>query len=145
MGGACPSPPALAGAPTSGGFWDEGSNSRSAQGSAGHLDTQDRVFAAPQYPHPESPLPPPSQAVAIVCGFLIVVLLCLICFFAHKTRSKIWKYGKPNIYWDKVPVVQEGPNVEEWVSLSVGWGCRWAPRAGGVFHRLPPSILPACF
>ncbi|NXQ79178.1 OCLN protein, partial [Nyctibius grandis] len=50
-----------------------------------------------------------------VCGFLIVILLCLICFFAHKTRSKIWKYGKPNIYWDKVPVVQEGPNVEEWV------------------------------
>ncbi|NXL09087.1 OCLN protein, partial [Mesembrinibis cayennensis] len=57
----------------------------------------------------------PQEAVAIVCGFLIVILLCLICFFAHKTRSKIWKYGKPNIYWDKVPVAQEGPNVEEWV------------------------------
>ncbi|XP_010006521.1 PREDICTED: occludin, partial [Chaetura pelagica] len=57
----------------------------------------------------------PQEAVAIVCGFLIVLLLCLICFFAHKTRSKIWKYGKHNIYWDKVPVVQEGPNVEEWV------------------------------
>ncbi|NWS78486.1 OCLN protein, partial [Crotophaga sulcirostris] len=57
----------------------------------------------------------PQEAVAIVCGFLIVLLLCLICFFAHKTRSKIWKYGKQNIYWDKVPVVQEGPNVEEWV------------------------------
>ncbi|NWI25076.1 OCLN protein, partial [Sula dactylatra] len=57
----------------------------------------------------------PQEAVAIVCGFLIVILLCLICFFAHKTRSKIWKYGKPNIYWDKAPVVQEGPNVEEWV------------------------------
>ncbi|XP_075300198.1 occludin [Opisthocomus hoazin] len=57
----------------------------------------------------------PQEAVAIVCGFLIVILLCLICFFAHKTRDKIWRYGKPNIYWDKVPVVQEGPNVEEWV------------------------------
>ncbi|XP_029816945.1 occludin-like [Manacus vitellinus] len=56
----------------------------------------------------------PQEAVAIVCGFLIVILLCLICFFAHKTRSKIWRYGKPNIYWDKVPVAQEGPNVEEW-------------------------------
>ncbi|NXG73023.1 OCLN protein, partial [Baryphthengus martii] len=63
----------------------------------------------------------PQEAVAIVCGFLIVILLCLICFFAHKTRSKIWKYGKPNIYWDKVPVVQEGPNVEEWVK-NVGDG-----------------------
>lgn len=60
--------------------------------------------------------------MAIACGFLIVILLCLICFFAHKTRSKIWKYGKQNIYWDKVPVVQEGPNVEEWVSLDAGWG-----------------------
>lgn len=84
--------------------------------------------------------------MAIVCGFLIVILLCLICFFAHKTRSKIWKYGKPNIYWDKLPVVQEGPNVEEWVSPSVGWGCRRVPRAGGgvVFPylpRLPPSTL----
>ncbi|NXX44527.1 OCLN protein, partial [Tricholaema leucomelas] len=57
----------------------------------------------------------PQEAVAIVCGFLIVILLCLICFFAHQTRSKIWKYGKPNIYWDKMPVAQEGPNVEEWV------------------------------
>ncbi|NXA42944.1 OCLN protein, partial [Eudromia elegans] len=57
----------------------------------------------------------PQEAVAIVCGFLIVILLCLICFFAHKTRSKIWKYGKPNIYWDKLPMGQEGPNVEEWV------------------------------
>ncbi|XP_062490360.1 occludin [Pezoporus occidentalis] len=57
----------------------------------------------------------PQEAVAIVCGFLIVILLCLICFFAHKTRSKIWRYGKQNIYWDKVPVVPEGPNVEEWV------------------------------
>ncbi|NXN05351.1 OCLN protein, partial [Sylvia borin] len=59
--------------------------------------------------------PTPRQAVAIVCGFLIVLLLCLICLFAHKTRSKIWKYGKPNIYWDKIPGGPEGPDVEEWV------------------------------
>lgn len=58
--------------------------------------------------------------MAIVCGFLIVLLLCLICFFAHKTRSKIWKYGKANIFWDKAPVLQEGPNVEEWVSPGGG-------------------------
>ncbi|NXB70296.1 OCLN protein, partial [Donacobius atricapilla] len=57
----------------------------------------------------------PQEAVAIVCGFLIVLLLCLICLFAHKTRSKIWKYGKANIYWDKIPAGPEGPDVEEWV------------------------------
>ncbi|XP_053855398.1 occludin [Vidua macroura] len=57
----------------------------------------------------------PQEAVAIACGFLIVLLLCLICLFAHKTRSKIWKYGKHNIYWDRVPAGPEGPDVEEWV------------------------------
>ncbi|XP_005531314.1 PREDICTED: occludin [Pseudopodoces humilis] len=57
----------------------------------------------------------PQEAVAIACGFLIVLLLCLICLFAHKTRSKIWKYGKHNIYWDKIPAAPEGPDVEEWV------------------------------
>ncbi|KAF4795691.1 occludin-like protein [Turdus rufiventris] len=56
----------------------------------------------------------PQEAVAIACGFLVVLLLCLICLFAHKTRSKIWKYGKPNVYWDKIPTGPEGPDVEEW-------------------------------
>lgn len=84
--------------------------------------------------------------MAIVCGFLIVILLCLICFFAHKTRSKIWKYGKQNIYWDKVPVVQEGPNVEEWVSLDAGWGCLGLGSSLPRFARfvLPQCQVPAC-
>lgn len=72
---------------------------------------------------------PPLQAVAAVCGFLIVILLCLICFFAQKTRSKIWRYGKANIYWDRAPVVQEGPDVEEWVSAG-----------GGQWERPPPTL-----
>nr|XP_026654730.1 occludin [Zonotrichia albicollis] len=57
----------------------------------------------------------PQEAVAIACGFLTVLLLCLICVLAHKTRSKIWKYGKHNIYWDKIPAEPQGPDVEEWV------------------------------
>ncbi|XP_026581532.1 occludin-like, partial [Pseudonaja textilis] len=61
------------------------------------------------------PLLLPAQAVAIVCGFLLVVLLCVICFFAHKTRHKIWQFGKQNIYWDRPPALEGGPNVEEWV------------------------------
>lgn len=60
-------------------------------------------------------LAPPLQAVAIVCGFLLVILLCVICFFAHKTRQKIWRFGKQNIYWDRPLAQEEGPNVEEWV------------------------------
>ncbi|OWK49754.1 Occludin, partial [Lonchura striata] len=55
----------------------------------------------------------PQEAVAIACGFLMVLLLCLICLFAHKTRSKIWKYGKHNIYWDRLPAGRQGPDVEE--------------------------------
>lgn len=58
------------------------------------------------------------QAVAMVCGFLIVIALGVAAFFAHKTRGKIWRYGKPNIYWDR-PLVSgkasEGRDVEEWV------------------------------
>ncbi|KAM6466853.1 occludin-like isoform 2-T3 [Liasis olivaceus] len=57
----------------------------------------------------------PQEAIAIVCGFLLVILLCVICFFAHKTRQKIWRFGKHNIYWDRPPALEEGPNVEEWV------------------------------
>ncbi|XP_056368344.1 LOW QUALITY PROTEIN: occludin [Oenanthe melanoleuca] len=57
----------------------------------------------------------PQEAVAIACGFLIVLLLCLICLFAHKTRSRIWKFGKHNIQWDRIPAGPEGPDVEEWV------------------------------
>ncbi|NXH46616.1 OCLN protein, partial [Dicaeum eximium] len=57
----------------------------------------------------------PQEAVAIACGFLAVLLLCLICLFAHQTRSRIWRFGKGNIYWDKIPNGPEGPDVEEWV------------------------------
>ncbi|KAM5192320.1 occludin-like [Mantella aurantiaca] len=58
----------------------------------------------------------PQEAIAIVCGFIAVILLCVTSFFAQKTRSKIWRYGEPNIFWEKpFEPYQEGPNVEEWV------------------------------
>lgn len=54
----------------------------------------------------------------MVCGFLVVIAFGVAAFFAHKTRGKIWRYGKPNIYWDE-PLVggkaSEGRDVEEWV------------------------------
>ncbi|KAM4709035.1 occludin-like isoform 1-T3 [Discoglossus pictus] len=63
----------------------------------------------------------PQEAIAIVCGFIIVILLCVTSFFAQKTRRKIWSYGEPNIYWDKpIGSYQEGPNVEEWVKSVPG-------------------------
>ncbi|NXT77496.1 OCLN protein, partial [Zapornia atra] len=85
----------------------------------------------------------PQEAVAIVCGFLIVILLCLICFFAHKTRSKIWKYGKPNIYWDKVSVTQEGPNVEEWVKNVAGGTSVQDETATIAYSEKPTSPITA--
>lgn len=87
----------------------------------------------------------PQEAVAAVCGFLIVILLCLICFFAQKTRSKIWRYGKANIYWDRAPVVQEGPDVEEWVSAGGGQWERPPPtlsRLGGGDVAITPRLCP---
>ncbi|XP_034562969.1 occludin isoform X2 [Notolabrus celidotus] len=61
----------------------------------------------------------PQEGVAMVCGFLVVIALAVASFFAHKTRGKIWRYGKPNIYWEE-PLVggktSEGRDVEEWVN-----------------------------
>lgn len=54
----------------------------------------------------------------MVCGFLVVIALCVAAFFAYKTRGKIWRYGKPNIYWEEPLVDGKGPDgrdVEEWV------------------------------
>uniref|UniRef100_H3ASJ4 Occludin n=1 Tax=Latimeria chalumnae TaxID=7897 RepID=H3ASJ4_LATCH len=59
----------------------------------------------------------PQEAVAIVCGFLVALAFIIVCVFAQKTRQKIWKYGKQNIYWEKpMGVVTKGPDVEQWVS-----------------------------
>lgn len=59
----------------------------------------------------------PQEAVAMVCGFVVVFALAVAAFFAYKTRSKIWHYGKPNIHWDK-PLIAgtEGRDVEDWVN-----------------------------
>ncbi|XP_053709616.1 occludin [Synchiropus splendidus] len=61
----------------------------------------------------------PQEGVAMVCGFLVVIALAVASFYAHKTRGKIWRYGKPNIYWDQ-PLIggkaSEGRDVEEWVN-----------------------------
>lgn len=61
----------------------------------------------------------PQEGIAMVCGFLVVIALGVAAFFAHKTRGKIWRYGKPNIYWEE-PLVggkaSEGRDVEEWVN-----------------------------
>ncbi|KPP79212.1 occludin-like [Scleropages formosus] len=59
----------------------------------------------------------PQEAVAMVCGFLVVTALVIAAYFAHKTRSKIWRYGKPNIYWDEpLTAAPEGRDVEDWVN-----------------------------
>lgn len=61
----------------------------------------------------------PQEAIAMVCGFLVVIAFCVAAFYAHKTRGKIWRHGKPNIYWEE-PLVggkaSEGRDVEEWVN-----------------------------
>ncbi|KAI3375101.1 hypothetical protein L3Q82_021619 [Scortum barcoo] len=43
----------------------------------------------------------PEEAVALVLGLMVVLALSLSAYYAYKTRSKIWRHGKPNIYWDE--------------------------------------------
>ncbi|XP_077411559.1 uncharacterized protein ocln1 [Vanacampus margaritifer] len=59
----------------------------------------------------------PEEAVALALGLMVVLALSLAAFYSWKTRSKIWRHGKANIYWDKTPVRQsEGQNVQDWVN-----------------------------
>ncbi|XP_026169910.1 occludin-like [Mastacembelus armatus] len=59
----------------------------------------------------------PEEAVALVLGLMVVLALSLAAYYAYKTRSKIWRHGKANIYWDE-PLVRpsEGQDVQDWVN-----------------------------
>ncbi|XP_042353473.1 LOW QUALITY PROTEIN: uncharacterized protein LOC121951272 [Plectropomus leopardus] len=59
----------------------------------------------------------PEEAVALVLGLMVVLALSLSAYYAYKTRSKIWRHGKANIYWDE-PMVRssEGQDVQDWVN-----------------------------
>ncbi|XP_073346722.1 uncharacterized protein [Pagrus major] len=59
----------------------------------------------------------PEEAVALVLGLMVVLALSLSAYYAYKTRSKIWRHGKANIYWDE-PLVRpsEGQDVQDWVN-----------------------------
>lgn len=59
------------------------------------------------------------QAIAVVFGFLVTVALIIMLVFALKIRQKIQNYGKSNILWKRVKVIDEmepPPDVEAWVS-----------------------------
>ncbi|GLD51175.1 occludin-like protein [Lates japonicus] len=59
----------------------------------------------------------PEEAVALVLGLMVVLALSLSAYYAYKTRSKIWRHGKANIYWD-APLLRpsEGQDVQDWVN-----------------------------
>ncbi|XP_058483724.1 uncharacterized protein LOC131458563 [Solea solea] len=62
----------------------------------------------------------PEEAVGLVLGLMVVLALSLSAYYAYKTRSKIWRHGKANIYWDN-PVVRpsEGQEVLDWAPTVV--------------------------
>nr|XP_046213713.1 uncharacterized protein LOC124040681 [Oncorhynchus gorbuscha] len=71
----------------------------------------------------------PEEAVALVLGFLVVVALCVAAYYAYKTRSKIWRHGKPNIIWDR-PLLRppERNDVQNWVDyVAEGQSTQRAP------------------
>ncbi|XP_061652706.1 uncharacterized protein LOC133488626 [Phyllopteryx taeniolatus] len=59
----------------------------------------------------------PEEAVALALSLMVVLALSLAAYYSWKTRSKIWRHGKANIYWDE-PLVRhsEGQNVQDWVN-----------------------------
>ncbi|XP_074546053.1 occludin [Halichoeres trimaculatus] len=61
----------------------------------------------------------PQEAIAVVFGFLVTIALIIMLVFALKTRKKIQGYGKSNILWKKVKVIDEmepPQDVEAWVN-----------------------------
>ncbi|CAM9283585.1 unnamed protein product [Lampetra planeri] len=61
----------------------------------------------------------PQEAIAVVFGFVVAIALIIMLVFALKTRQKINNYGKSNILWRKVKVIDEmepPQDVEAWVN-----------------------------
>ncbi|XP_038128497.1 occludin [Cyprinodon tularosa] len=61
----------------------------------------------------------PQEAIAVVFGFLVTAALIIMLVFALKTRQRIQKYGKGNILWKRVKIVDElspPEDVEAWVN-----------------------------
>ena len=59
-------------------------------------------------------------------GFLVTIALIIILVFALKSRQKIQNYGKSNILWKKVKIVDElepPTDVEAWVSDGALFNC----------------------
>jgi len=74
----------------------------------------------------------PQEAIAVVFGFLVAVALIIMLVFALKTRQKIRNFGKSNILWKKVKVIEEmqpPQDVEAWVN-NVSVGPEVLPMAG---------------
>lgn len=61
----------------------------------------------------------PQEAIAVVFGFLVTAALIIMLIFALKTRQKIQNFGKQNILWKKVKVLDDltpPQDVEAWVN-----------------------------
>ncbi|CAL8324735.1 unnamed protein product [Arctogadus glacialis] len=58
----------------------------------------------------------PEEAVALVLGLMVVLALSLAAYYAYKTRSKIWRHGKPNITWDPPLAALHPQDVQDWVN-----------------------------
>lgn len=60
----------------------------------------------------------PEEAVALVCGLFVMIALVIAAYFAYKTRSKIWRHGKHNIYWEEPAILRtnRSQNSQNWRS-----------------------------
>lgn len=85
----------------------------------------------------------------MVFGFLVTIALIIMLVFALKTRQKIGNYGKSNILWKKVKVIDEMEpprDVEAWVSHYPGDTVnheplmRKLPKKSCLLHYLPSRL-----
>ncbi|XP_076001024.1 uncharacterized protein ocln1 [Genypterus blacodes] len=83
----------------------------------------------------------PEEAVALVLGLMVVLALSLAAYFAYKTRGKIWRHGKANIYWDEVRVrPSESQDVQDWVNhVAEGRSTQQAPTVV-VSEKVAPDL-----
>uniref|UniRef100_A0A3Q3W857 Uncharacterized protein n=1 Tax=Mola mola TaxID=94237 RepID=A0A3Q3W857_MOLML len=67
----------------------------------------------------------PQEVVALVLGLMVVLTLSLSAYYAYKTRSKIWRHSKDNIYWvDPLVRQSQEQGAQDWVSNEVMNGSR---------------------
>uniref|UniRef100_A0A8C6SRG2 Zgc:154006 n=1 Tax=Neogobius melanostomus TaxID=47308 RepID=A0A8C6SRG2_9GOBI len=86
----------------------------------------------------------PEESVGLVLGMMVVLALSLAAYYAYKTRSKIWRHGKSNIYWDEPHRRHaHSPDLRDWVRpRAQGRECIYVKSSNGERSSAPEQCPP---